>query len=75
MKITKTEQGLAVVIPDDVAHALALREGDEVQVVRSPEPKPLTPRQRAEAMEKIRSLRGTVPADFRFDREEANVRR
>ena len=76
MKISRTEQGWRVDVPDDVADALGLREGDEVRVVRlAPEPKALTPQQRAEAMEKIRSLRGTVPADFKFDREEANARR
>jgi antitoxin MazE len=31
-------------------------------------------RQRDEALERLRSFRGTLPADFKFNREEANER-
>lgn len=56
--------------------ALGFRDGDEVEVVRRPLPKKaLTPEEREDAIGKVRSLRVTLPVDYKFDREEANARR
>lgn len=76
MKITRTPAGWTVDVPDDVAAALGVRDGDEVELVRRPPPKKeLTPEELEKALTAIRSLRKAVPADYKFDREEANARR
>lgn len=73
MKVAKWGNSLAVRIPANVAEALALKEGDEVQMHvaetgRAFEvEKKLTPR---EALIALRKYRGYMPADFKFDREE-----
>ncbi len=75
MKITKTPTGWKVEVPDDVVRTLGLGDGDEVEVKRSmPTQKALTSEERENAVHAIRSLRGRLPADFRFDREQANAR-
>ena len=77
MKLSKWGNSLAVRIPADVANALDLKEGDEVQVHvaetgRAFEvKKEMTPE---EALIAIRKYRGLMPADFKFDREEAHER-
>ncbi|WP_394654176.1 AbrB/MazE/SpoVT family DNA-binding domain-containing protein [uncultured Sphingomonas sp.] len=76
MKVAKWGNSLAIRIPADVAKALNLAEGDSVE---------LTPRadgdteiglceRRERALAAILSLRGRLPADYRFDRDEANAR-
>lgn len=76
MKITRTPTGWTVDVPDDVAAALGVKDGDEVELTRRAPPKmALTPEEREEAIGRMRSLRITLPADYRFDREEANARR
>jgi antitoxin MazE len=76
MKIAKWGNSMAIRIPKDVADALGLSLGDEVEL----EPgrvgvlrinRQLT---REEALANLRRLRGTMPADFKFDRDEANAR-
>ncbi|MFK0208125.1 AbrB/MazE/SpoVT family DNA-binding domain-containing protein [Agrobacterium sp. NPDC090283] len=76
MRVTKWGDSLAVRIPADVAEALHIKEGDEVDVVTSTVPLAQTPTEdeRRQALEKIRALRWTLPADYRFDRDEANER-
>ena len=75
MKIARVNGEYVVRIPDDVVEALGLKEGDDVSVA----PKPWTGsaktlEEREAALASLRSLRGMVPADFKFDREEANAR-
>lgn len=76
MKVAKWGNSLAIRIPKDVANALGINEGDDVEL----EPgrvgvlrvnREMT---REEALESLRRLRGTMPLDFKFDREEANAR-
>ena len=77
MKVAKWGNSLAVRIPVEVASALELKEGDEVQVHVAEQgrtfevKKALTPE---EALIAIRKYRGLRPADFKFDREEAHER-
>ena len=76
MRISKWGNSLAVRLPNTVVKALELREGDEIElhavgyrdfdVVRRPTPR--------ELVEQLRKYRGLLPADFKFDREEANAR-
>lgn len=76
MGIAKWGNSLAVRIPAAVVEALRLQEGDEIDipvldgrewaVTRKPD--------RAEVLRRLRALRGRLPADFKFDRDEANAR-
>lgn len=61
--------------PNDVVEALGLKEGGDVAVT----PKPWTRsaktlEERETALASLRSLQSMVPADFKFDREEASAR-
>ena len=76
MQIAKWGNSLAVRLPAAVVEALGLKEGDEIEihvadskqfgVARKP--------QRAELLKRLRAFRGRLPADFKFDRDEANAR-
>jgi antitoxin MazE len=76
MRVSKWGNSLAVRLPNTVVEALDLQEGDEIElhavdsrdldVVRRPT--------RQELIEQLRKYRGLLPADFKFDREEANAR-
>lgn len=76
MRVAKWGNSLAVRLPSAVVEALDLHEGDQIEiyvegsrsmgVARKPE--------RAELIERLRAFRGRLPADFRFDRDEANGR-
>ena len=76
MQVSRWGNSLAVRLPAVVVEALDLKEGDdiEIHVVGSREfaigRKP-TIRDR---LKKLRKLHGRLPADFRFDRDEANDR-
>lgn len=79
MRVVKWGKGLAVPLPGDVAHALGLREGDEVQLeaagtgslsVARPDPDP----DREAALATLRALARPGPPGFRFSREDANAR-
>lgn len=76
MKVAKWGNSLAIRIPADVAKALELEEGDLVELTPKAHGRfDLTLSARRErALEAIRSLRGALPADYRFDRDEANAR-
>lgn len=69
----------AIRLPASVVKALDLKPGDDVEVyvagsdafgVARSEPKDKTDR----LLERVRALRGSLPADFKFDRLEANAR-
>lgn len=76
MRVEKLDEGLIVRIPDDVAEALQLKDGDNVNVVpRTRSYMDDFPKiTREEAIEGLRKFRGRMPANFKFDREEANAR-
>ena len=76
MRVSKWGNSLAVRLPADVTKALDLKEGDEITlepaganlaVARRPS--------REELLAELRQYRGMIPADFKFDRDEANSRR
>lgn len=77
MQIAKWGNSLAVRIPAAVAQALELKEGDDIEILVA-EPRVFAIRKRraaqADFLEKVRRFRGRIPADFIFDREEANAR-
>lgn len=76
MQVAKWGNSLAVRLPAAVVEALELKEGDDIEihvaasrafgVARKPA--------RGELVKRLRAFRGRLPADFRFDREEANAR-
>lgn len=76
MRVSKWGNSLAIRIPQSVVDVLELKEGDSVElravdnrildVARQPT--------RQELVERLRKYRGSLPADFKFDREEANAR-
>jgi antitoxin MazE len=76
MKVAKWGNSLAIRIPKDVAEALGISEGDEVELRPADKPIIGIARQmtREEAIRQLRSFRGTMPADYKFDRDEANAR-
>lgn len=76
MQVSKWGNSLAVRLPASVVEALDLKEGENVEIhvagartleiARKPDTKQLLAR--------LRRLRGRLPADFKFDRLEANER-
>jgi antitoxin MazE len=76
MKVEKWGDGLVVPVPDDVAKALDLKPGDDVNlVVKNEEPrKAVTPEERAAVLRSIAALARPLPPGWKFDREEANER-
>jgi antitoxin MazE len=76
MRVSKWGNSLAIRLPAIVVEALELKEGDEItvtlagprelEVARKPS--------RDELIARLEKFRGRLPADFRFNREEANER-
>jgi antitoxin MazE len=76
MQVAKWGNSLAVRLPAIVVEALGLKEGDELEihvadgktfgVARKPG--------RDALLKRLRAFRGRLPADFKFDRDEANAR-
>ena len=77
MRVCKIGDGLAVPLPADVVKALDLKEGDSVEVRTSADKQVIVERLQspAEMIEALRKHRGFIPADYKFDRDEANERR
>lgn len=76
MQVSRWGNSLAVRIPAAVAEAMNLREGDEIEIeVAGPRTFALSRKPGArELLVRLRRYRGSLPADFRFDRLEANER-
>ncbi len=76
MRIEKWGNSLAVRLPAAVVEALELKEGDDIEIritgrrelelSRKPD--------REELLKGLRTFSGRLPADFKFDRDEANAR-
>lgn len=77
MQVAKWGNSLAVRLPASVVEALKLREGDDIEIDVAGERRfeiKKSPAAR-ELLARIRKFRGRLPADFHFDRLEANARR
>jgi antitoxin MazE len=76
MQVAKWGNSLAVRLPAVVVEALDLKEGDDVEIAVISarrfeiKKKPGT----RELLARLRNYRGRLPADFKFDRLEANAR-
>jgi antitoxin MazE len=76
MRVSKWGNSLAIRLPAMVVEALRLKEGDEIEfhiagtrkfgVARKPS--------RQDFLNRLRTYRGRLPAEFKFDREKANAR-
>jgi antitoxin MazE len=76
MHVAKWGNSLAIRLPAAVVEALDLKPGDaiDIQVAGMRAFDVARERSRQEAIERLRAFRGRIPADFKFDREEANAR-
>jgi antitoxin MazE len=76
MQVSKWGNSLAIRLPAAVVEALKLKEGDEIDVHVADAREFAIARKpgRAELLKRLRAFRGRLPADFKFDREEANAR-
>lgn len=74
MQVAKWGNSLAVRLPAAVVQALELKEGEEIElhVVGERTLEVARKAQPVELLSRLRRLRGRLPADFRFDRLEAN---
>jgi antitoxin MazE len=76
VKVAKWGNSLAVRLPRSVVEVLKLKEGDsvEIEVVETRSFKIARTPTRKEILARLDKYRGRVPADFKFDRWEANSR-
>ena len=76
MQVAKWGNSLAVRLPSAVVDALGLKAGDEVEIHVADARDFAVSRKpgRDELMARLRAFRGRLPADFTFDRDEANAR-
>jgi antitoxin MazE len=75
VKLAKWGNSLAVRLPAAVVEALKLKEGDDIEI-RVADARELTVARkpgRQELLKRLRRFRGRLPADFKFDRDEANA--
>jgi antitoxin MazE len=77
MQVSKWGNSLAIRLPAAVVDVLGLKEGDDIDVqvagARALDIRPFTTRD-AEVLARLRAYRGSLPADFKFDRLQANER-
>lgn len=76
MKVARWGNSLAIRLPAGLVEALDIKEGDDIEIDvagkrrfeagRKPDARALLAR--------LRKYRGQIPADFKFDRLEANER-
>ncbi|WP_407146661.1 AbrB/MazE/SpoVT family DNA-binding domain-containing protein [Bradyrhizobium sp. ORS 86] len=76
MQVAKWGNSLAIRLPAVVVEALGLKEGDEIEIHVADERNFGVARKpgREELLARLRTFRGRLPADFKFDRDEANAR-
>lgn len=76
MQVSRWGNSLAIRLPASVVEVLALQEGDEIEVHVADDRRFAIARKpsRDDLLKRLRAYRGRLPADFRFDRDEANGR-
>jgi antitoxin MazE len=76
MQVAKWGNSLAIRLPAAVVEALELKEGDDIDIYVADARELAVSRKpgREELLKRLRAFRGRLPADFKFDREEANAR-
>ncbi len=76
MQVSKWGNSLAIRLPAAVVEVLNLKAGDDVEVVVA-DARTLQVRckpDNVKLLQKLRRFRGQLPADFVFDRDDANAR-
>ncbi|HFD13652.1 MAG TPA: AbrB/MazE/SpoVT family DNA-binding domain-containing protein [Crenotrichaceae bacterium] len=76
MQVSKWGNSLAIRLPVSVVEALELHEGDDIEVL-IPDKRVFHIRKKpdnADFLARLRQFRGKLPADFKFDRDDANAR-
>ena len=76
MQVAKWGNSLAIRLPASLVQALALREGEEIALhaINSRTFEVSKKAGTKELLARLREFRGRLPADFHFDRLEANER-
>jgi antitoxin MazE len=75
MQVSKWGNSLAVRLPAAVVDVLGLKEGDHIEIVVADEKFAVQRKaSNLEILQRLRKYRGRMPADFKFDRLEANER-
>jgi len=76
VQVAKWGNSLAVRLPAALVEALELREGDDIDINIADSREFIIARKpgREEFLKRLRAFRGRLPADFKFDREEASER-
>ena len=77
MQVCKWGNSLAIRLPAAIVEILDLKEGDDIQIgVAGDASLDVKKSENVEAiLKRLRAYRGRLPADFKFDRLEANERR
>ncbi len=76
MQVSKWGNSLAIRLPASVVEALELHEGDDIEVVIADERVFQVRKKPGNEvfLARLRQFRGKLPADFKFDRDDANAR-
>jgi antitoxin MazE len=76
MQVAKWGNSLAVRLPAALVEALELKEGDDIKItIADTNELAITKKpKKEELLARLRAYRDRLPADFKFDREEANAR-
>lgn len=77
MQVSKWGNSLAIRLPAAVVEVLDLKEGDQIEIAVAGTRQldvSRTDTANRQALMRLRKYRGALPADFRFDRLEANER-
>lgn len=78
MQVSKWGNSLAVRLPAKLVQELGLKEGDEVEIRRAADQSALEIARKdskEEIFARLRQLRGTMPAGYKFNRDELYERR
>jgi antitoxin MazE len=76
VQVAKWGNSLAVRFPASLVQALNLKEGEEIELHLLGERSLAVARKDTpeQMLERLRALRGRLPADFHFDRQDAQAR-
>ena len=77
MQVSRWGNSLAIRLPAAIVEVLDLKEGDQIEIEVANARKLKVNRLDAgdrQALARLRKYRGLLPADFKFDRLEANER-
>jgi antitoxin MazE len=77
MQVFRRNDGLAVELPQKLVDELGIKEGDELIDIsgrKAESESEIREERRRRAIANMRARQWTLPADYKFDRDEANAR-